>query len=329
MDRLLTGLQPSGSLTIGNYAGGISQVVNYQKDYETLLFVPDMHAITVPQDPEALHRNIFSAIAMYIACGVDPNLPNMHIYIQSENLYHANLSWIFECHTPHGDLTRMHQFKAKSALHEAFTEGLVTYPDLMAADILLYDPKYVPTGIDQKQHVELARNLAIRFNNRYGELFKIPEPLIPTIGAKIRDLQNPAQKMSKSTDNPKASVFLSDPEKTIRKKIMSAVTDSDGIIKFDEDEKPGVSNLLTIYSVFSGCEIEDAVAKFEGGGYGDLKKAVADAVVEKVVPFQEKYNEVLASGMIDDILDAGRDYTNEIAKEKYELVRKAVGFGRV
>ena len=329
MDRLLTGLQPSGSLTIGNYAGGISQVVNYQKDYETLLFVPDMHAITVPQDPEALHRNIINAIAMYIACGVDPNLPNMHIYIQSENLYHANLSWIFECHTPHGDLTRMHQFKAKSALHEAFTEGLVTYPDLMAADILLYDPKYVPTGIDQKQHVELARNLAIRFNNRYGELFKIPEPLIPTIGAKIRDLQTPAQKMSKSTDNPKASVFLSDPEKTIRKKIMSAVTDSDGIIRFDEDEKPGVSNLLTIYSVFTGCAIEDAVAKFEGGGYGDLKKAVADAVVEKVVPFQDKYNEVISSGIINDILDAGCDYTNEIAKEKYELVRKAVGFGRV
>jgi len=329
MDRLLTGLQPSGSLTIGNYAGGISQVVNYQKDYETLLFVPDMHAITVPQDPEALHRNIINAIAMYIACGVDPNLPNMHIYIQSENLYHANLSWIFECHTPHGDLTRMHQFKAKSALHEAFTEGLVTYPDLMAADILLYDPKYVPTGIDQKQHVELARNLAIRFNNRYGELFKIPEPLIPTIGAKIRDLQTPTQKMSKSTDNPKASVFLSDPEKTIRKKIMSAVTDSDGIIRFDEDEKPGVSNLLTIYSVFTGCGIEDAVAKFEGGGYGDLKKAVADAVVEKVVPFQDKYNEVISSGIINDILDTGRDYTNEIAKEKYELVRKAVGFGRV
>ena len=153
--------------------------------------------------------------------------------------------------------------------------------------------------------------------------------MIPTIGAKIRDLQTPTQKMSKSTDNPKASVFLADPEKTIRKKIMSAVTDSDGVIRFDEDEKPGVSNLLTIYSVFTGCSIEDAVAKFEGGGYGDLKKGVADAVVEKVIPFQDKYNEVLNSGMINDILDAGRDYTNEIAREKYELVRKAVGFGRV
>ena len=329
MDRLLTGLQPSGALTIGNYAGGISQIVNYQKDYETFLFVPDMHAITVPQDPEALHRNIINAIAMYIACGVDPDLENMHIYIQSENLYHANLSWIFECHTPHGDLTRMHQFKAKSALHETFTEGLVTYPDLMAADILLYDPKYVPTGIDQKQHVELARNIAIRFNNRYGELFRVPEPMIPTIGAKIRDLQNPEQKMSKSTANPKASVFLSDTEKQIRKKIMSAVTDSDGVIKFDEENKPGVSNLLTIYSVFSGCSIEDAVAKFEGGGYGDLKKGGADVVVEKLMPVQENYEKVISSGRIDEILDAGREFSNKIAEEKYERVRKAVGFGRI
>ena len=312
MDRLLTGLQPSGALTIGNYAGGISQIVNYQKDYETFLFVPDINAI-----------------AMYIACGVDPDLENMHIYIQSENLYHANLSWIFECHTPHGDLTRMHQFKAKSALHETFTEGLVTYPDLMAADILLYDPKYVPTGIDQKQHVELARNIAIRFNNRYGELFRVPEPMIPTIGAKIRDLQNPEQKMSKSTANPKASVFLSDTEKQIRKKIMSAVTDSDGVIKFDEENKPGVSNLLTIYSVFSGCSIEDAVAKFEGGGYGDLKKGVADVVVEKLMPVQENYEKVISSGRIDEILDAGREFSNKIAEEKYERVRKAVGFGRI
>ena len=329
MDRLLTGLQPSGALTIGNYCGGISQIVNYQDKYETFLFIPDMHAITVPQDPDALHRNIINAIAMYIACGVNPDLPNMHIYIQSENLYHANLSWILECHTPHGDLTRMHQFKAKSAKNEAFTEGLVTYPDLMAADILLYDAKYVPTGIDQKQHVELARNLAERFNNRYGEMFVIPEPLIPVIGAKIRDLQNPEQKMSKSTDNPKASVFLSDDEKTIRKKIMSAVTDSDGKIFFDEENKPGVSNLLTIYSAFTGSTIEDSVAKFEGGGYGDLKKAVAEVLVERLGEFQEKYNEILASGRINDILDEGRDYSNKIAAEKYEIVRKAVGFGRI
>ena len=329
MERLLTGLQPSGSLTIGNYCGSISQVANYQKKYETFLFVPDMHAITVPQDPDALHKNIINAVAMYIACGIDPELPDMHIYIQSENLYHANLSWILECHTPHGDLTRMHQFKMKSAKNEAFTEGLVTYPDLMAADILLYDAKYVPTGIDQKQHVELARNLAERFNNRYGELFVIPEPLIPTVGAKIRDLQNPEAKMSKSAENPKGSIFLADDEKQIRKKIMSAVTDSDGEIRYDEENKPGVSNLLTLYSVFAEVSVEDAVKKSEGGGYGDLKKGVAEVVVPKIVSFQDKYNKIISSGIVDDVLDAGRDYSNKIAEEKYEKVRKAVGFGRI
>ena len=330
MDRLLTGLQPSGALTIGNYCGGISQIVNYQNEYETFLFVPDMHAITVPQDPEALHRNIKNAIGMYLACGVDANLPGMHIYIQSENLYHANLSWILECHTPHGDLTRMHQFKVKSAKNESFTEGLVTYPILMASDILLYDPKYVPTGIDQKQHVELARNLAERFNNRYnGDFFRVPEPLIPTVGAKIRDLQSPENKMSKSTDNPKASVFLNDDEKQIRKKIMSAVTDSEAKICYDEENKPGVSNLLTIYSVFGGVSIEDAVKKFEGGGYGDLKKATAEVLVEKLTGFQDKFREVMSSGIVDEVLDAGREYSNKIAAEKYERIRKAVGFGRI
>ena len=293
MDRLLTGLQPSGSLTIGNYCGGISQVANYQKKYETFLFVPDMHAITVPQDPDALHKNIINAVAMYIACGVDPNLPDMHIYIQSENLYHANLSWILECHTPHGDLTRMHQFKMKSAKNEAFTEGLVTYPDLMAADILLYDAKYVPTGIDQKQHVELARNLAERFNNRYGEMFVIPEPLIPTVGAKIRDLQNPEAKMSKSTDNPKSAIFLADDEKVIRKKIMSAVTDSDGKVAYDEENKPGVSNLMNIYSTVTGKSFEEIEAEFEGKGYGVFKPAVGEAVIETLRPIREEASRIM------------------------------------
>ena len=330
MDRLLTGLQPSGSLTIGNYSGGIKQVINYQKKYETLLFVPDMHATTVTQDPEALHRNIKSAVGLYLACGVDPALDNMHLYIQSENLYHANLSWVLECHSYFGELSRMHQFKEKSKLHENFTCGLYTYPVLMAADILLYDAKYVPTGIDQKQHVELARNLAIRFNNRYGqEVFTTPEPLIPTVGAKIRDLQDPTKKMSKSTQNPKASVFLLDTEKDIRKKIMSAVTDSEGVIRFDEENKPGLSNLLSIYSVFSGEAVEDIVARFEGGGYGDLKKSLAELLVERLVGIQDSYKRIMESGVIDEALDRGRDYTNEIAREKYETVRRLVGYGRI
>lgn len=329
MDRLLTGLQPSGALTIGNFCGGIKQIVNYQEQYDTFLFVPDMHAITVPQDPVALRQNIKNAVGMYIACGVNPDLDNMHIYIQSENLYHANLSWILECHSYFGELTRMHQFKMKSAKNESFTSGLVTYPVLMASDILLYDAKYVPTGIDQKQHVELARNLAIRFNNKYGkEYFTVPEPMIPQVGAKIRDLQNPEQKMSKSTDNPKSAIFLMDDEKVIRKKIMGAKTDSDGIIAFDEENKPGLANIFTIYSVFSGTSIEDAVKQFEGGGYGDLKKATAEVVVEKLVGFQDKYNEVMKSGIVDDAIDRGRKYSNEIAAAKYEEIRNAVGFGR-
>lgn len=330
MDRLLTGLQPSGSLTIGNFSGGIKQVIDYQKKYETLLFVPDLHATTVTQDPDALHRNIKSAVGLYLACGVDPTLDNMHIYIQSENLYHANLSWVLECHSYFGELSRMHQFKEKSKLHENFTCGLYTYPVLMAADILLYDAKYVPTGIDQKQHVELARNLAIRFNNRYGEeVFVTPEPVIPTIGAKIRDLQDPTKKMSKSCNNPKSSIFLLDTEKDIRKKIMSAVTDSEGVIRFDEENKPGLSNLLTVFSVFSGESVENIVARFEGGGYGDLKKALAELLVERITVIQDNYSRVMTSGIIDEVLDRGRDYTNAIAREKYERVRKLVGYGRI
>ncbi len=329
MERLLTGLQPSGRLTIGNYCGGISQIVRYQEEYDTFLFVPDMHAITVPQDPEALHRNIREAVGMYIACGVNPELENMHIYIQSENLYHANLSWILECHSAFGELTRMHQFKMKSANKEGFSAGLVTYPVLMASDILLYDAKYVPTGIDQKQHVELARDLAIRFNNRYGkEYFTIPEPLIPQIGAKIRDLVNPENKMSKSSENPKASVFLMDTEKEIRQKIMSAKTDNDGFVAFDEVNKPGVSNLLTIYSVFSGLSIEETTKKFESGRYAELKRGTADLLVEKLMSFQDKFRSIMDSGIVDDVLDRGREYSNRIAALKYEAVRKAVGFGR-
>lgn len=330
MDRLLTGLQPSGSLTIGNFSGGIKQVIDYQDSYETFLFVPDMHATTVTQDPDALHRNIMSAVGVYLACGVDVTRPNMHLYIQSENLYHANLSWILECHSYFGELSRMHQFKEKSKLHENFTCGLYTYPVLMAADILLYDAKLVPTGIDQKQHVELARNLAERFNRRYGdEYFVIPEPVSPKIGAKIRDLQDPTKKMSKSSANPKASIFLLDNERDIRKKIMSAQTDSEACIRFDEEAKPGVSNLLTIYSVFSGMTIDEIVAKFDGGGYGDLKKSLADVLCEKLTAIQDKYNSIMASGVIDEALDAGRDYTNEIARQKYEIIRKVVGYGRI
>jgi tryptophanyl-tRNA synthetase len=330
LDRLLTGLQPSGSLTIGNYCGSIKQIVQCQHKYETFLFVPDLHAITVPQNSQTLHKKIMETVSMYIACGVDYSLDNMHIYIQSENLYHANLAWILECHTGFGELSRMHQFKMKSAKHENFTSGLVTYPVLMASDILLYDAKYVPIGKDQKQHVELARDLAIRLNNRYnGDYFTIPEPLIPIKGAKIRDLINPELKMSKSTYNPKASIFLNDSEKNIREKIMGAKTDSDNIISFNEKNKPGVSNLLMIYSIFIDTTIEDAVDRFNGAGYGDLKKATAEVVSEKLAIFQEKYNKIMSTGIANEVLDCGRDYSIEVARKKYNIIRKVVGLGRI
>lgn len=325
--RLLTGLQPSGTLTIGNYSGSIRQILQYQEQYETFLFVPDLHAITVTQDPALLHQRIKEVVALYLACGVDGE--RNHIYVQSENLYHANLSWILECHAYFGEMSRMHQFKEKSKKQENFTVGLYTYPVLMASDILLYDADVVPTGVDQKQHVELARNIAERFNNRYkGNFFTVPEPLIPTVGAKIRSLQEPDKKMSKSTENPKASIFLLDEEKAIRKKVMSAVTDSVGTIVFDEENRPGISNLMTIYSVYAGCSIEEVQQKFESANYGEFKRALADLLVENLMPMQERYHDVLTSGKVDEVLDKGRDFTNKIAAEKYDKIRKVVGLGR-
>jgi tryptophanyl-tRNA synthetase len=328
MDRLLTGLQPSGSLTIGNFSGGIKQVIDYQSRYETFLFVPDMHATTVTQDPDALHKNIISAVGVYLASGVDVSLENMHLYIQSENLYHANLSWILECHAYYGELSRMHQFKEKSKLHENFTCGLFTYPVLMASDILLYDAKYVPTGIDQKQHVELARDLALRFNRRYGEdYFVTPEPLIPTVGAKIRDLQDPTKKMSKSSENPKASLFLLDNEKDIRKKIMSAVTDSDGRIAFDEENKPGVSNLMTIYRAFTGKTFEEIEREFEGKGYGDFKLAVGEVCADALEGVQAEFKRLAADKkFLEEIMAKGAREAYGASLRTMSKVRRKVGF---
>ena len=326
MKRILTGLQPSGELTLGSLIGGISQSIKYQDMYESFIFVPDMHAITVPQDSKVLHERIRKNVALYIASGIDPKKNT--IYIQSENLYHANLSWVLECNTYIGEASRMTQFKEKSRNKENVSVGLFTYPILMASDILLYGPDYVPTGIDQKQHVELARDIAIRFNNKYGETFKIPEPMIPEVGAKIMDLQEPTKKMSKSSENQKGIIYLLDNENDIRKKIMSAVTDSEGKIYYDVENKPGISNLLTIYSVLKGITIEETEELFKDSNYGNFKSAVADIVVEKLTGIQNRYNEIMNSGEIDKLLDEGKAKTIEIAKSKYEEVLKKVGLGR-
>ena len=326
MKRILTGLQPSGELTLGSLIGGIRGIIKYQDIYDSFMFVPDMHAITVEQDPNLLKERIRKNVALYMACGLDPKKNT--IYIQSENLYHANLSWILECNTYIGEASRMTQFKEKSANKKNVSVGLFTYPILMASDILLYDADIVPTGIDQKQHVELARNLASRFNNKYGETFKLPEPMIPEVGAKIKDLQDPTKKMSKSSENKKGIIYLLDDEKDIRKKIMSAVTDSEGKVYYDTENKPGISNLLTIYSCLKEISIKDTCTYFKDSNYGNLKKEVADVVVEKLNEIKEKYNEIINSNELDKILDDGHKKVEEIAKLKYEEVRKKVGLGR-
>ncbi len=324
MKSFLTGLQPTGSITLGNYIGAIKQMVKYQEEYDSFIFIADMHSITIPQDPETLSKNIRSLVATYIACGVDPNKNT--IFLQSENIYHANVSWILECNTPYGLLGRMTQFKDKSQKHQNFMAGLYTYPVLMAADILIYDTDCVPVGKDQKQHVELARDIAESFNKRYGkDFFKLPEPLIPEEGAKICDLLEPTKKMSKSAENKKGVIMLLDDEKDIRKKIMGATTDSEMIVKYDVENKPGISNLITIYHELSGMTIGEIEEKFKDANYGTFKKEVADLVVSVLKPIQDRYYELINSKELDEILDAGRIKTTEIAKVKYEELKNIVG----
>ncbi len=302
-------------------------MVKYQEEYDSFIFIADMHSITIPQDPETLSKNIRSLVATYIACGVDPNKNT--IFLQSENIYHANVSWILECNTPYGLLGRMTQFKDKSQKHQNFMAGLYTYPVLMAADILIYDTDCVPVGKDQKQHVELARDIAESFNKRYGkDFFKLPEPLIPEEGAKICDLLEPTKKMSKSAENKKGVIMLLDDEKDIRKKIMGATTDSEMSVKFDPENKPGISNLINIYVSLTNKSIEQTEEQFKDSNYGTFKSAVADEVVKLLSSIQDKYNKYINSGELDRILDEGKDKVVKIAKEKYEIAKHNMGLYR-
>lgn len=326
MKKVLTGLQPTGIITLGNYIGAIKQMVKYQDMYDSYIFIADLHSITVPQDPMELTKNIKSLLALYLACGIDPK--KNKIFIQSENLYHANISWLLECNTYYGELSRMTQFKDKSKKNANFTSGLLTYPVLMAADILTYDVDYVAIGADQKQHVELARDIALRFNKKYGETFKIPEPLMNNEGTKIMDLVDPTKKMSKSSENPKGVIRILDDAATIRKKIMSATTDSEMIIKFDQENKPGISNLINIYAALSNKKISEVEKIFENKKYGELKGEVADLVIEELTKIQTKYYELINSKELDDILTEGIKFTSDIAKEKYELMKNKIGLHR-
>ena len=322
----LTGLKPTGNLTLGNYIGSISQMVKMQDEYKNYLFVADMHAITVPNDSKELHKNIRDFIALYLACGIDPN-KNV-IYLQSDIEYIPSISWLLECNTYYGELSRMIQFKEKSKKHTNFSVGLLTYPVLMATDILVVDADYVPVGIDQKQHVELTRDIAIRYNNKYGDTFKIPEPLITKVGTKVNDLVDPTKKMSKTEENPKGVIGLLDPPEVARKKIMSATTDSEMNIKYDPENKPGISNLISIYAALSDMSISDVEAKFKGSNYGEFKKNVADVVCDFLEKIQKRYNELVDSNEVEEMLKNGANEVRELAKKKYEVMRKQIGLYR-
>ena len=319
----LTGLKPTGSLTLGNYIGSISQMVKMQDEYKNYLFVADMHAITVPNDSKELHKNIKDFIALYLACGIDPK-KNV-IYLQSDIEYIPSISWLLECNTYYGELSRMIQFKEKSKKNANFSVGLLTYPVLMATDILVVDADYVPVGIDQKQHVELARDIAERFNKHYGETFILPEPIINKIGIKIKDLKDPTKKMSKSEENPQGVISMFDNPEDIRKKIMKATTDSDNEVRFDEENKPGISNLLNIASALTKRSIEDIEKDFVGKGYGDFKRYVADVTVEHIENIQKRYNEIVNSNELQKILDDGKEKSRELAKNKFELIKQRMG----
>ena len=323
--RALTGLQPTGVITLGNYIGAIKQMVEYQDKYESYIFVADMHAITINQDPIELRNNIKSLIALYIACGIDPE-KNV-IYVQSDNPYVANISWMLECNTYYGELSRMTQFKDKSRKNANFTSGLLTYPVLMASDILSMNVDYVPVGIDQKQHVELSRDIAIRYNKKYGDTFIVPEPVIKEVGTKIMDLQDPTKKMSKSSESDKGVIRLLDDINVVRKKIMSATTDSEMKVIFDRDNKPGISNLINIYSSLTNKSVEEIEQEFIDSNYGSFKTKVADVVVEEITKIQTKYNEILNSNMLDEILTKGKEKNIEISKEIYEKMKKSIGLG--
>ncbi|MEK4823024.1 tryptophan--tRNA ligase [Niallia sp. FSL W8-0951] len=326
MKTIFSGIQPSGTITLGNYIGALSQFVELQDEYNCFFCIVDQHAITVPQDRMVLRNNIRSLAALYLAVGIDPNKATL--FIQSEVPAHAQGAWLMQCISYIGELERMTQFKDKSTGKDAVSAALLTYPPLMAADILLYSTDIVPVGEDQKQHLELTRDLAERFNKKYNDILTIPEVRIPKVGARIMSLQDPTKKMSKSDTNNKATITLLDEQAQITKKIKSAVTDSEGIVKFDRENKPGVSNLLSIYSILSGESIQSLEEKYEGKGYGDFKSDLANVVVDALKPIQEKYNELMNSTELDDILDEGAAKANKVAGKMIKKMENAMGLGR-
>ena len=324
---LYSAVQPSGNLTIGNYVGAIRNWVKLQHEFTCFYAIADLHAITVRQVPAELRRHTLELAALYIACGIDPE--KCTLYVQSHVSAHAELAWILNTITYVGEMERMTQFKDKAAKHaENVNMGLMAYPVLMAADILLYQAHVVPVGIDQRQHLEITRDIAGRFNNRYGETFRIPEAYIVKEGAKIGSLQDPVHKMSKSDENPNASVYMADDRDTIIRKFKRAVTDSDNRIVASED-KPGVTNLLNIYASFKGCTVAEAEREFDGKGYGDFKLAVGETVADALAPIQAEQKRLLADkAYLSEILARGAQNAAYAARKTLSKVQRKIGLYR-
>lgn len=327
--RIFSGVQPSGIPTIGNYVGAMKNFVSLQDAYDCMYCVVNQHAITVPQDPIKLKEQTRSLAALYIALGIDPNKST--IFIQSEVPAHAQAMWIALCNIGIGELERMTQYKDKSTKQENVNAGLLCYPPLMAVDIALYQTHVVPVGEDQKQHLELTRDFVTRFNKRYGkgeELLIVPEPLIQKEGARIMSLQDPTKKMSKSDTNVKSFVSLLDEPNVIRKKIKSAVTDSEGLVYYDKENKPAISNLLAIFSSFSNRSITELENEYRDTGYGQFKNDLAETIVQVLEPIQEKYNTLVNSKELDDILNTGAIKANAVAQKTLKLMENVIGLTR-
>ena len=322
---IFSGIQPTGTFTLGNYIGAICNWGPLQNEYNCIYSIVDMHAITVRQDPAKLRQNTLQAYALILACGIDPKKSTA--FIQSHNPNHAELSWILSCSTQFGELSRMTQFKDKSAKHaDDINAGLFTYPVLMAADILAYNADLVPIGADQKQHLELARNIAGRFNQKYGEFFTLPEPFIPETGARVMSLQDPSKKMSKSDENPNACVLILDDKDTIIRKFKRAVTDSEAEVCYREG-KAGINNLMTIYSAVTGKTLDAITAEFAGKGYGDFKIAVGEAVADHLEPVRTEYEKLIADkAYLKECYTAGAETAFRITRKTLSKVYRKIGF---
>lgn len=325
MSRVFSGVQPTGNIHIGNYLGALKQFVELQDENECVYCIVDLHSITVPQDPKQLKQHILDVAALYLAVGLDPEKAT--VFVQSDVSAHAELAWILMCNAYTGELSRMTQFKQKSKNKESAPAGLFTYPILMAADILLYDTDIVPVGNDQKQHIELTRDIAIRVNNAYGETFVVPEGRFLKEGARVMSLDDPTSKMSKSSPNASSRISLLDSYNQVKKAIMRATTDSEGSIRFDRENKPGVSNLLTIYSAFSGISIEELEKQYDGMGYGALKKDLVEVVWTSLETIQKHYNEIRHSQELVSVLRDGAERAGAIAEKTMARVKERFGLG--